>query len=110
MNGGEIFNFTAEAVPILVEDVLMKNQLKQDEIDLFIFHQANQYMMNYLRKLIEIEKDKFYIYLDKVGNTVSSTIPIALYEAQQENLLKGNILLAGFGVGYSWGGVNLKIR
>lgn len=109
MNGGEIFNFTAEAVPVLVEDVLKKNQLKQDEIDLFIFHQANQYMMNYLRKLIEIDKDKFYIYLDKVGNTVSSTIPIALYEAQRENLLTGNILLAGFGVGYSWGGVNLKI-
>lgn len=109
MDGGEIFNFTADAVPVLVEDVLKKNQLAQDDIDLFIFHQANKYMMNYLRKLIEIDKGKFYIYLDKVGNTVSSTIPIALYEAKKENLLKGNILLAGFGVGYSWGGVNLKI-
>ena len=109
MDGGEIFNFTADAVPILVENVLKKNRLAQDEIDLFIFHQANKYMMNYLRKLIEIDKEKFYIYLEKVGNTVSSTIPIALYEAKKENLLKGNVLLAGFGVGYSWGGVNLKI-
>lgn len=110
MDGGEIFNFTAEAVPILIEDVLKKNELKQVEVDLFIFHQANQYMMNYLRKLIEIDRDKFFIYLDKVGNTVSSTIPIALYEAKKENLLSGNVVLAGFGVGYSWGGVNLKIK
>ncbi|GHT31077.1 3-oxoacyl-ACP synthase [Bacteroidia bacterium] len=110
MDGGEIFNFTSDAVPLLVEEVLQKNHLKQENIDLFIFHQANKYMMNYLRKLIEIEKDKFYICLENVGNTVSSTIPIALCEAQKEQKLQGNILLAGFGVGYSWGGVTLKVK
>lgn len=109
MNGGEIFNFTSEAVPILVNEVLSKNNILQDNIDLFVFHQANKYMMNYLRKLIEIDQEKFYYYLEKVGNTVSSTIPIALYEAEKEGKLKGNVLLAGFGVGYSWGGVVLKI-
>lgn len=110
MNGGEIFNFTSEAVPILVEQVLGKNQLTKNEIHLFVFHQANKYMMNYLRKLIDIEPEKFYFYLEKVGNTVSSTIPIALYEAMKENRIpKGsNVLLAGFGVGYSWGGTLLK--
>lgn len=108
MNGGEIFNFTAEAVPVLVEQVLDKNQLSKDDIQLFVFHQANKYMMNYLRKLLEIEADKFYYYIENVGNTVSSTIPIALYEARKEDKIKGNILLAGFGVGYSWGGVILK--
>jgi 3-oxoacyl-[acyl-carrier-protein] synthase-3 len=109
MDGGEIFNFTADAVPVLVENVLQKNALKQENIDLFIFHQANKYMMNYLRKLIDIEKDKFYIYLENAGNTVSSTIPIALCEAQKEKILKGNILLAGFGVGYSWGATVISI-
>jgi 3-oxoacyl-[acyl-carrier-protein] synthase-3 len=109
MNGGEIFNFTASSVPSLVSKVLEKNQLQQNDIDLFIFHQANKYMMNYLRKLIEIDLDKFYIYLENVGNTVSSTIPVALYEAKKEDKLQGNILLAGFGVGYSWGGVILKV-
>ncbi len=108
MNGGEIFNFTSEAVPVLVEQVLAKNGLEKDDINLFVFHQANKYMMNYLRKLIEIEPDKFYFCLDKVGNTVSSTIPIALYEAQKEGKLVGNVLLAGFGVGYSWGATVLK--
>ena len=108
MNGGEIFNFSSEAVPVLVAEVLEKNAMKPDDIQLYIFHQANKYMMNYLRKLINIEPEKFYIYLEKVGNTVSSTIPIAMYEAQKEEKLIGNILLAGFGVGYSWGGVILK--
>jgi 3-oxoacyl-[acyl-carrier-protein] synthase-3 len=110
MNGGEIFNFTAGAVPNLVDKLLYKNHLKQENIDLFVFHQANKYMMNYLRKLLEIDSDKFYINLENVGNTVSSTIPIALYEAQKEEKLVENILLAGFGVGYSWGGVTLKIQ
>jgi len=110
MNGGEIFNFTAEAVPVMVEQVLAKNQLSKDDIELFVFHQANKYMMNYLRKLIDIEPEKFYFFLEKVGNTVSSTIPIALYEAQKEGKLKGNILIAGFGVGYSWGATVLKTK
>jgi len=108
MNGGEIFNFTAEAVPVLVDQVLEKNYLTKEDIQLFVFHQANKYMMNYLRKLIEIESDKFYFFLENVGNTVSSTIPIALCEAQKEGKLKGNILIAGFGVGYSWGATILK--
>ena len=108
MDGAEIFNFTSEAVPILVEQVLAKNELAMEDIQLFVFHQANKYMMNYLRKLIDIEPERFYFCLEKVGNTVSSTIPIALYEAQKEGKLSGNVLLAGFGVGYSWGATVLK--
>lgn len=108
MNGGEIFNFTSEAVPVLIDQVLEKNKLSKEDIQLFVFHQANKYMMNYLRKLIEIEPERFYFFLEKVGNTVSSTIPIALYEAQKERKLKGNVLIAGFGVGYSWGATILK--
>lgn len=110
MNGGEIFNFTSEAVPLLVDQVLEKNNLSKNDIQLFVFHQANKYMMNYLRKLIDIEPERFYYYLENVGNTVSSTIPIALYEAMKETKIKkgSNILLAGFGVGYSWGATVLK--
>ena len=107
MHGGNVFNFTADVVPPMVEELLEKSHLKQDEVDLWVFHQANKYMINYLRKLLDIDKDKFYIYMQTVGNTVSSTIPIALCEARKENRLHGNILLAGFGVGLSWGGVML---
>jgi 3-oxoacyl-[acyl-carrier-protein] synthase-3 len=108
MNGNEIFNFTADAVSVLVENVLQKNHLTQSDIDLFVFHQANKYMINYLRKSLDIEKDKFFVFMKDVGNTVSSTIPIALYEAQIQGVLYGNVLLAGFGVGYSWGATIIK--
>ncbi len=110
MNGGEIFNFTSIAVPTLIANVLSKNDLSKEDIDLFVFHQANKYMLNYLRKILGIEEVKFYYFLEKVGNTVSSTIPIALYEAMKENKIPegSNVLLAGFGVGYSWGGTLLK--
>ena len=109
MHGGNVFNFTADVVPDMVEKLLKKSGLQQDDVNLWVFHQANKYMINYLRKLLDIDKDKFYIYMEKVGNTVSSTIPIALCEARKEDRLHGHVLLAGFGVGLSWGGVMLKI-
>jgi 3-oxoacyl-[acyl-carrier-protein] synthase-3 len=110
MNGSEIFNFTLESVPELVDNVLKNNNLRKENINLFVFHQANKHMLNFLRKKIRIGEEKFYYCLENFGNTVSSTIPIALKEAQKENLLKGNILLAGFGVGYSWGSVIINCK
>lgn len=107
MHGGNVFNFTADVVPDMVEKLLKKSGLQQDDVNLWVFHQANKYMINYLRKLLDIDKEKFYIYMEKVGNTVSSTIPIALCEARKEDRLHGHVLLAGFGVGLSWGGVML---
>ena len=110
MNGTEIFSFTQEMVPKVVNNMLLKHQLELSDIDLFIFHQANKYMLNFLRKKIKIPEEKFYYYMSKVGNTVSSTIPIALSEAIKDNTIgsKDSVLLAGFGVGYSWGGTILK--
>jgi len=110
MHGGNVFDFTADVVPPMVEELLLKSGLTQDEVNLWIFHQANKYMINYLRKLLEIDKERFYLFMEKVGNTVSSTIPIAMVEARKEGRLKGNVLLAGFGVGLSWGGVMLKVN
>jgi len=110
MNGSEIFNFTLDVVPNLVENILNCNNLQKDNIDLCVFHQANKYMLDFLRKKLKIDQDKFFIHMKDVGNTVSSTIPIALKEALNiENNIK-YILLAGFGVGYSWGGVILKLK
>lgn len=110
MDGTEIFNFTLDTVPTLVSDTLKKNGMNQEDVDLFVFHQANKYMLNFLRRKIKIEEDKFYICLEKFGNTVSSTIPIALKEALNEETINPGhkVLLAGFGVGYSWGGTVLQ--
>ena len=108
MNGQEIFAFTLTNVPKMVRDVLVKNNLQKDEIDLFVFHQANKYMLEHLRKKLKISQERFFNNLAKVGNTVSSTIPIALCDAREQGRLKGNILLAGFGVGLSWGATIIK--
>ena len=69
-------------------------------------------MLDNLKKKAKIDDDRFYLYLENCGNTVSSTIPIALYHAQKENRLisKNKVLLAGFGVGYSWGGTVIEIE
>lgn len=109
MNGTEIFNFTIEAVPELVQNTLVKNSLTSENIDGYVFHQANKFMINFLRKKLKIKPDIFHMYMSEVGNTVSNTIPIVLVEKLKENALSGNILLAGFGVGYSWGGCVVKM-
>lgn len=110
MNGSEIFNFTLEAIPPLLQAVFSKNQIEKENVDLFVFHQANKFMLNTLRKVCNIPKDRFYIDLEKTGNTVSSTIPIAMKDAIDKGILlpNMNVLIAGFGVGYSWGGAILK--
>lgn len=109
MNGQEIFVFTLTKVPKMMKDVLLKNNLQKEDVDLFVFHQANKYMLDHLRKKLKIEENKFFNNLAFVGNTVSSTIPIALCDAREQGKLKGNVLLVGFGVGLSWGATVIKI-
>ena len=111
MDGPEIFNFTIKKVPAVVSNVLEKNNLNLNNIDFVIFHQANSYILEHLRKKIKIPKEKFYINLENTGNTVSATIPIALKDCLDKKLInKGElILLVGFGVGYSWGGTIIEI-
>lgn len=106
MNGEAIFNFTTRIVPPLVNDTLLKYGLKKDDVDLFVFHQANKFMLNTVRKVCGISKDKFYVDLENTGNTTSSTIPIAIKDAMDKNLItKDNkVMIAGFGIGLSWAG------
>jgi len=110
MNGPEIFNFTIDMVPKAIKGCLEKNNLSLEEIDYVIFHQANKYMLDYLRKKLKITNDKFYINMINTGNTVSATIPIALKDAEDNGIIKKGqkILLCGFGVGYSWGATIIK--
>ena len=104
MDGAEIFNFTLKAVPQSVCQLLERSRKTLEEIDLFVFHQANRYMLEHLRRKIKVPQDKFCVAMSHCGNTVSSTIPIALKHAQLEGRLKpGDLtMLVGFGVGYSW--------
>lgn len=106
MNGPEIFAFTLRAVPALISAVLSKANLAAEEIDVFVPHQANKFMLDTLVRKSGFPDSKMLRAYEEVGNTVSCTIPIALKMAAEDGRLKPGqrLLLAGFGVGYSWGG------
>ena len=112
MDGAAIVNYTLDYFPPLVRDVLKRNDLEQPEIDLFVFHQANKYIMGLLRRKLKIEEEKYYCFYENIGNTVSSTIPIALHEAKCDGSLRPGfrVMLAAPGLGYSWGGVILYMK
>ncbi|WP_276348707.1 ketoacyl-ACP synthase III [Daejeonella sp. JGW-45] len=110
MDGPEIFNFTSEKVPRIVNDLAEINNLKMPQINQTICHQANAVMLELIRKKCKISKDSFYIDLADGGNTVSNTIPIALKRYSQGLDQSETVALVGFGVGLSWCGgiINLK--
>lgn len=110
MNGAEIFMFTQRNVPAVVKETLVKNNLTLDDLSLVIFHQANAFMLNFLRKKIKIPSDKFFVNMDSVGNTVSNSIPLAICDAYARQPLHGPVLICGFGVGYSWGACTLNFK
>lgn len=111
MNGPEIFNFTIEYVPKLVANTLAANNTSVEEIDYFIYHQANKFMLDYLRSKNKIPREKFYIDLTETGNTVSATVPIGLKKSLDKGIVQPGqrIMLVGYGVGYSWGATVLTI-
>jgi 3-oxoacyl-[acyl-carrier-protein] synthase-3 len=112
MNGPEIFNFTLKVVPEVITRALSQAGLGLGDIDLFVFHQANRYMLDHLRKKLGVPQEKFVIAIAHCGNTVSCTIPIALREAEMDGKLfaGARVLLVGFGVGYSWGATVIRWR
>lgn len=110
MDGGGIFNFTLDAVPAMMKDILAKNSLTNDGVDYYVFHQANKFMLNTIRKVCVLPKDKFYVNLEGTGNTVSSTVLIAMKQCLDAGTIhKGmKVMVSGFGVGLSWGGTILR--
>ncbi len=113
MNGPAIFEFTLQRVPEVVQHVLELNGLVGErQPDWYVFHQANAFMLEHLRRKLEIPSEKMVHHLRDVGNTVSSTIPLALreYERLGHFTAGQRLLLLGFGVGYSWGGTVLTWR
>lgn len=104
MNGAAIFNFTLEVIPGLINDLLAKQNLAKADIDHFIFHQANEYMLEHLRQKMQIHSEQFIVDLAETGNAVSSSIPIVLAKQLSAGTIKpgDRIMLVGFGVGLSW--------
>lgn len=104
MAGAEIFSFTMTTVPKTVHAFLERTGITLDQVDYVVFHQANQYILENLRRKLRIPPEKFWNSMRNSGNTISSTVPIALHQAWTNGYIRNGqrVLLVGFGVGYSW--------
>ncbi len=101
MNGRAVFNFSAVEVPIQVRQVLESAGVRQDDVDLFLFHQGSKYILDTLGKRLGLPGSKVPSNLADQGNTVSSSIPL-LFEAHKDRREPRLVLMSGFGVGLSW--------
>ncbi len=106
MDGPALVDFTVEAVPALVDRILVTANLSCDQIDLFLMHQATRLMLDRLRVRMQLDEERLPIELEGVGNTVSSTVPILMHQLRTSGRLRPGTqsLLVGFGVGLSWAG------
>jgi 3-oxoacyl-[acyl-carrier-protein] synthase-3 len=109
MNGAEVFSFTLQRVPQLFKDTLQLAGWDLSDVDAVVPHQANLFMLKHLAKSMKIPLDKILLSLEDFGNTSSASIPLTVsYRlASKLNTAPMNLLMAGFGVGWSWGAVAL---
>ena len=106
MDGKKVFKFSLREVPKAFNELLIKANLKQEDIDLFIFHQASAVILRQLKSKLNIPDEKWFQNIKDMGNTVSATIPIAIKQAKDSGQFKPkmNVMLMGFGVGLSVAG------
>ncbi len=111
MHGSGIFVFAIDSVPPMVEQLLQISGKTREEIDCFVLHQANRYMLERLRELCQLDPARYFNDVLTRGNTVSSSIPIAMLDAREQGMLKpGDLaMLVGFGVGLSWAATLVRL-
>ncbi len=105
MNGANIFNFTIKRVPALVKDTLALSKTAIDDIDYYIFHQSNQFIIKHLIKKLQLPDEKVPLTLKEYGNTGGASIPLTITQGGLKRSGKRalRLMLLGYGVGLSWG-------
>jgi len=112
MNGKEIYKFAINTVPESIKQAVTESGLTIDEIDYFILHQANIRIIESIANKLGINKEKFFVNLQKYGNTSAASIAIAMAEAIEEGFIKtpSTLVLSGFGAGLTWGTAVIRLR
>ena len=106
MHGSAISDFALDVVPKTVDKILLKTSMKKTDIDYYVFHQANKFMLQFLQMKCDLLDYPYWNDVKEYGNTVSCSIPIALVDMMRANRDKkvNKVMSIGFGVGLSWGG------
>lgn len=107
LNGAAVFSFTLKVVPKLIRETLALANIEADSLDMVVMHQANQFILEHLRKKAKISQEKYLIDMADFGNTSSASVPLAIchklgdfFETETKK-----VMLGGFGVGWSWGAI-----
>ena len=109
-DGATVFKRAVKGMADITLEIMKKNNLTSEDVDLFIAHQANKRIIDLVAKKLNIQDDKVFINIDKYANTTAATIPIALYDAFKSKKLKNNhnLLISTFGAGFTWGSIYMK--
>ncbi len=110
MDGKEVFRFAVDAVQKCINEILVESQLELADIDYVVCHQANERIISYVYKKLNAPSEKFFMNLQKYGNTSAASIPIALDDMAKQGLLKEGVktICVGFGAGLTWSGTLLE--
>jgi 3-oxoacyl-[acyl-carrier-protein] synthase-3 len=105
-DGAGVFRFTLDRIPKMIDSILTKNKLEKEDIDLYLLHQPNAFIVRSLTKIARLPSEKVVIDVEDYGNTVSVTIPILIHNLKKKNKLKEGmkIFIGAFGTGLSWNG------
>ncbi len=111
MNGSEVFTFAITDVPRTIKSFMQQFGIDKKDVDTYVFHQANLFILKHLAKKLDIPTDKLAVSIDRYGNTSGESIPLTLVDAfgAEESTGMVKLLLCGFGVGMSWGGIYLEL-
>lgn len=110
MNGIAMFQFSVSTIPRVIESLLHKMMLSLEDVDLFLFHQAGKYVVECLMGKLHIPVEKTHFFIEEVGNTSGSSIPLLLVDAYKSGKVRPGMLIviAGFGAGLSWGATLIR--
>ena len=110
MKGHDVFKFAVHALPLATNKALKIANVKAEELKMIFPHQANVRIIESAAKRIHVPMEKFYLNLNKYGNTSAASIGLALGEAKEKGLIqKGDLIaLTGFGGGLTYGSIIMK--
>jgi len=110
MNGGDVFTFVIKEIPSDIKKIIALSGMDQSCLDYFVFHQANDFINNYLAKKLKLDTSKVPSTIAKYGNTSSVSIPLTIVSELKDKLSDKQLLISGFGVGMTWASAVFKFN